>query len=59
MDALRHLVLAACGGRARPGPPPSEERLLELSRLIAERRYRASPHEVAEAMLRGPAVRRG
>jgi hypothetical protein len=59
MDALSHLVRAASGGRARPGPPPSPERLRELAAAIAERRYRVPPEEIAKALLKGPGGRRG
>ena len=58
MDALFHVVRAAAGGRARPGPPPSQERLRELSKLIAERRYRVPPEEIARAFLSSRATRR-
>jgi hypothetical protein len=59
MDALSHLTRAAAGGRARPGTPPSAERLRELAGAIAERRYRVPPEEIAKALLRGRSGRRG
>jgi hypothetical protein len=58
MDALSHLVRAASAGRARPGRPPSPERLRDLAREIAARRYRVAPEEIAKALLRGRAKRR-
>ena len=59
MDALSHLVRAASGGRARAGAAPSPERLRELAREIAARRYRVPPEEIAKALLRGRGERPG
>jgi hypothetical protein len=58
MDFVSELFRAAGGGRARPGPPPSQERRRELAKAIAEKRYQVSPEEIAKALLRGRAERR-
>jgi hypothetical protein len=39
------------GARARPGLPPSEERLRELRQAVRFGRYRVSPELVALAVL--------
>ena len=57
MDPLLHVVRAAAGSRARPGRPPSPERLRELAEAISSRRYRVPPDEIAKALLRGRPAR--
>jgi hypothetical protein len=52
MDVLSHLAFALSGRRARPGPPPSRERLRELAREVNAGRYRVPVEKVAEALLR-------
>jgi anti-sigma28 factor (negative regulator of flagellin synthesis) len=59
VNPLSTLIPAQPGARARPGLPPSAERLRELKEAVRSGTYRVPPEVVAAALLRtlgAPAV---
>jgi anti-sigma28 factor (negative regulator of flagellin synthesis) len=53
VNPLSLLTPAEPGARARPGLPPSAERLRDLKHAIRSGAYRVSPDRVALAILSG------
>jgi anti-sigma28 factor (negative regulator of flagellin synthesis) len=53
VNPLSLLKPAEPGTRARPGLPPSAERLRELAAAVRSGAYRVSPEQVAVAILGG------
>jgi anti-sigma28 factor (negative regulator of flagellin synthesis) len=51
VNLLSLLTPAEPGARARPGLPPSRERLRELTEAVRSGTYRVSPDQVALAIL--------
>jgi hypothetical protein len=52
VNPLSTLIPLEPRARARPGLPPSPERLRELKEAVRSGAYRVSPEVVAEAVLR-------
>ena len=51
VNPLARLIPAESGARARPGLPPSAERLRELEQAVRSGSYRVRPELVAEALI--------
>ena len=51
VNPLSRLIPADPGARARPGLPPSPERLRELEQAVRSGSYTVPPELVAEALL--------